>query len=73
MDESITEPLQQPPLFCSVNDVLDEHRISQLQRLARELRQLRGVCRAPGTAADCKILISADGAGGVIGTAAVTA
>jgi Cd(II)/Pb(II)-responsive transcriptional regulator len=53
----------QPQRHCrSVNEVLDEHirhvedRISQLQRLARELQQLRGVCRAPGTAGDCQIL-----------------
>ena len=53
----------QPQLHCrSVNDVLDEHirhvedRIQQLRRLAKELRQLHGVCRAPGTAADCQIL-----------------
>jgi Cd(II)/Pb(II)-responsive transcriptional regulator len=53
----------QPKRHCrSVNDVIEEHiqhveeRISQLQRLARELRQLRGVCRAPGTAGECQIL-----------------
>lgn len=53
----------QPQRHCdSVNDVLDERirhverRIDELQRLARELRQLRGVCRAPGSAADCRIL-----------------
>ena len=53
----------QPQRLCgSVNDVLDQHiehieqRIDQMQRLAKELRQLRGVCRAPGTAADCRIL-----------------
>lgn len=53
----------EPQRHChAVNDVLDGHirqvedRIGQLQRLARELRQLRAVCRAPGTAADCRIL-----------------
>ncbi|MDZ7651392.1 MAG: Cd(II)/Pb(II)-responsive transcriptional regulator [Burkholderiaceae bacterium] len=53
----------QPQQHCrSVNEVLDEHirhvdeRISQLRRLAKELRELRGVCRSPGTAADCQIL-----------------
>ena len=30
--------------------------ISELRRLTRELRQLRAVCRAPGTAAECRIL-----------------
>lgn len=59
-------------LFCdeprrqcgSVDSVLDEHidhvegRIAQLQRLARQLRQLRAVCKAPGTAAQCQILSS---------------
>lgn len=53
----------QPQRHCdAVNDVLDqrihhvEGRIEELQRLARELRQLRGVCRSPGSAADCRIL-----------------
>lgn len=53
----------EPQRHCrAVNDVLDEHirhvedRISELRRLTRELRQLRAVCRAPGTAAECRIL-----------------
>lgn len=53
----------QPHKHCdAVNGVLDEHirhvveRIIELQRLAKELRQLRNVCRSPGTAADCQIL-----------------
>lgn len=54
---------EQPARHCdAVNEVIDGHirhveeRVKQLQRLARELRQLRGVCRAPGSAADCQIL-----------------
>ena len=53
----------QPQRHChDVNAVLDEHirhvdqRIEELSRLARELKQLRAVCRAPGKAADCRIL-----------------
>jgi Cd(II)/Pb(II)-responsive transcriptional regulator len=46
-----------------VNTILDEHiqhvevRMSELRRLAKELRDLRAVCRAPGSADDCEILI----------------
>ena len=53
----------EPQRHCNeVNAVLDERikhvdqRIEELTRLARELKQLRGVCRAPGTAGDCRIL-----------------
>jgi Cd(II)/Pb(II)-responsive transcriptional regulator len=55
----------EPTRNCkAVNDVLDEHiqhvdqRLEELQRLARDLRQLRSVCRSPGTAEDCWILRS---------------
>lgn len=47
-----------------VNDVLDQHivgldqRMEELQALARALKQLRAVCRSPGTAATCRILQS---------------
>jgi Cd(II)/Pb(II)-responsive transcriptional regulator len=47
-----------------VNEKLDEHirhvdqKLEELQRLARELKQLRSVCRAPGKAENCKILRS---------------
>lgn len=53
----------QPQRHCQdVNVVLDDHigrverRIEELTRLARELKQLRAVCRAPGTADACRIL-----------------
>ena len=53
----------QPQRHChDVNAVLDAHirqvdqRIEELSRLAGELKQLRAVCRAPGRAADCRIL-----------------
>ena len=53
----------QPQRHChDVNAVLDEHirhvdqRIEELNRLALELKQLRAVCRAPGRAANCRIL-----------------
>lgn len=53
----------QPQRHChDVNAVLDEHirqvdqRIEELDRLARELKQLRAVCRAPGKAENCRIL-----------------
>jgi Cd(II)/Pb(II)-responsive transcriptional regulator len=53
----------QPQRHCQdVNTVLDEHirqveqRIEELTRLARELKQLRAVCRAPGKAEHCRIL-----------------
>ena len=53
----------QPQRHChDVNTVLDEHirdvdqRIEELNRLARELKQLRAVCRAPGEAEHCRIL-----------------
>ena len=48
----------------AVNDVLDEHirhvdqRLEELQRLARDLKQLRSVCRSPGSTEDCRILRS---------------
>ena len=55
----------EPTRNCNaVNDVLDEHirhvdqRLEELQRLARDLKQLRSVCRSPGTAEDCRILRS---------------
>ncbi len=58
--------------FCSdperrcdeVNEMLDQHierldkQLLDMQSLARELRQLRAVCRAPGKAASCRILTS---------------
>jgi hypothetical protein len=54
----------EPQRHCrAVDNVLEEHilhvedRIRQLTRLSKELRQLRGVCLAPGTVADCQILI----------------
>jgi Cd(II)/Pb(II)-responsive transcriptional regulator len=46
----------------AVNTLLDEHlahvetRLRDLQRLARELRQLRSACRSPGAAEQCRIL-----------------
>jgi Cd(II)/Pb(II)-responsive transcriptional regulator len=46
-----------------VNTLLDEHlahvetRLRDLQRLARELRQLRSACRSPGAAEQCRILL----------------
>lgn len=53
----------EPQRRCDeVNAVLDERirhvdqRIEELTRLSRELKQLRGVCRAPGTTGDCRIL-----------------
>jgi Cd(II)/Pb(II)-responsive transcriptional regulator len=53
----------QPQRRChEVDTVLDDHirhvdqRIEELNRLARELKQLRAVCRAPGSAANCRIL-----------------
>ena len=53
----------EPQRHCNeVNAVLDERirhvdqRIEELTRLSRELKQLRGVCRAPGTAGNCRIL-----------------
>jgi Cd(II)/Pb(II)-responsive transcriptional regulator len=55
----------EPQRRChKVNVKLDEHirhvdqKLEELQRLARELRQLRSVCRAPGKAKNCKILRS---------------
>lgn len=47
----------------AVNTLLDEHlahvetRLRDLQRLARELRQLRSACRSPGAAEQCRILL----------------
>ena len=53
----------EPNRYCGeVNGVLDNHiraveqRIEELAHLAKELRQLRAVCRAPGTADKCRIL-----------------
>jgi Cd(II)/Pb(II)-responsive transcriptional regulator len=53
----------EPQRHCDdVNTMLDERirhveeRIEELSRLSRELKQLRGVCRAPGKAGDCRIL-----------------
>lgn len=53
----------EPGRHCTdVNDLLDEHirhvdeRIEELQRLARDLKQLRSVCRRPGSADRCEIL-----------------
>jgi len=53
----------EPQRHCNdVNAMLDDRirhvdqRIEELNRLSRELKQLRGVCRAPGTAGDCGIL-----------------
>lgn len=53
----------EPQRHCKdVNAMLDERirhvdqRIEELTRLSRELKQLRGVCRAPGTAGNCRIL-----------------
>ena len=46
----------------AVNRLLEEHvrqvetRIAELQSLARQLRELRTVCRVPGRASDCGIL-----------------
>jgi Cd(II)/Pb(II)-responsive transcriptional regulator len=55
----------EPTRNCeAVNDVLDENirhvdqRLEELQRLARDLKQLRSVCRSPGTAQDCRTLRS---------------
>jgi Cd(II)/Pb(II)-responsive transcriptional regulator len=55
----------EPQRRChEVNEKLDEHirhvdqKLEELQRLARELKQLRSVCRAPGKAENCKILRS---------------
>jgi Cd(II)/Pb(II)-responsive transcriptional regulator len=48
----------------AVNTLLDEHlahvetRLRDLQRLARELRQLRSACRSPGAAEQCQILLA---------------
>ncbi len=53
----------EPQRGCNaVNDVLEKHivqvesRISELQCLARELRQLRTLCRAPAKAKYCEVL-----------------
>lgn len=53
----------EPQRHCDdVNAMLDERirhvdqRIEELTRLSRELKQLRGVCRAPGTVRNCRIL-----------------
>jgi Cd(II)/Pb(II)-responsive transcriptional regulator len=55
----------EPDRRCDdVNKVLDEHigelerRLHDLQSLSRELRQIRAVCKAPGKAANCRILRS---------------
>ena len=52
-----------PMSSCSeVSSLLDEHighvadRISQLRRLARQLKDLRGLCASPGHAQKCGIL-----------------
>jgi Cd(II)/Pb(II)-responsive transcriptional regulator len=53
----------QPELHCDeVNETIEEHirhvdgRIAELRRLAKELRELRAACRAPGEAGNCRIL-----------------
>lgn len=53
----------QPERHCDdVNGTIEAHirhvdeRIEELKRLARELRQLRAACRAPGASAHCQIL-----------------
>ena len=55
----------EPQRHCNdVDAMLDERilhvdqRIEELTRLSRELKQLRAVCRAPGTAGNCRILNS---------------
>ena len=55
----------EPSRKCGeVNDVLDQHivdlerRLEELLALACALKQLRAVCRSPGTAASCRILQS---------------
>jgi len=46
----------------AVNDMLDDHvaqvgsRIVELQRLARELKAMRTLCRVPGKAKNCQVL-----------------
>ena len=53
----------EPHRQCNaVNELLDRHiievetRILGLQKLARELRRLSSVCRAPARARDCQVL-----------------
>lgn len=53
----------EPQRQCdAVNDMIEKHilqvesRIGGLQSLARELRQLRAVCRAPAKAKNCQVL-----------------
>ena len=46
----------------AVNDMLDDHiaqvesRIVEMQRLARELEQMRALCHVPGKAKNCQVL-----------------
>ena len=64
----------EPQRHCKdVNAVLDERirhvdqRIEELTRLSRELKQLRGVCRAPDTAGNCRILNTLRGSAAPVG------
>ena len=53
----------EPQRQCdAVNEMLDDHiaqvqsRIVEMQRLARELKQMRALCRVPGKAKNCQVL-----------------